>query len=271
MDLSKYPVDKLFHFAAGIIPGFIALLIFQIAHPGVFSWFFALGFFGYKTTLTLIVLTCFLVGNSFTTFLSAFLGGLGGMLGAISAQKPYKPSHTYLVAPWRDPLWRTALKTFLGTNAPKDTQLMSPETFDLRRQMLEQFPNIQEPMALSELGLEKLNLEIEDGRWERWYDHYHRIVLLSANRDFLFHVRTGFNFSMEAAGLYVVIGSLLVPAVRHWWALIPASGWVLLGVAEVYAQLRNFSNKWSTLSDQIEYLSNPRPGPDGLKSKGASQ
>jgi hypothetical protein len=114
MDLSRYPIDKLFHLAAGVIPGFAALLIFQLAHPGAFAWFFSLGFLGYKTVLSLALLACFVVGNTITTFLSAFLGGLGGMLGQTKRRPPYRPPQTFETAPLRDPLWRTALRIFLA-------------------------------------------------------------------------------------------------------------------------------------------------------------
>src|SRR5258707_589380 len=66
MNLSKYPLEKVFFFLAGIIPGFVALLIFQLAAPGTFGWFFTLGFLGYKTKLGLILLSAFIIGNSLT-------------------------------------------------------------------------------------------------------------------------------------------------------------------------------------------------------------
>src|ERR1700722_18902833 len=43
-DLTKYPIEKLLFFVAGIIPGMAALLIFDSAAPGSFAWFFALSF-----------------------------------------------------------------------------------------------------------------------------------------------------------------------------------------------------------------------------------
>jgi hypothetical protein len=61
MDLSKYPLEKLLYFVAGVIPGFVALLMFQVAHPGSFNWFFSLGFLGYRTKVVLAVLAMFVV------------------------------------------------------------------------------------------------------------------------------------------------------------------------------------------------------------------
>ncbi len=88
MDLSKYPLEKLLYFVAGVIPGFVALLIFHVAAPGSFGWFFSLGFLGYRTKVALVVLTAFVVGNSMTRFLSGFLGAIGGAIGGAVGYKP---------------------------------------------------------------------------------------------------------------------------------------------------------------------------------------
>src|SRR5438128_12681635 len=101
MDLSKYPLDKLASFIAAIIPGFAALLIFNLAAPGSFMWFFGLGSLGYNTKLTLILIAAFVIGISLTTLLNGLLGGAGGVLGGMT----YKHPSQYDVAPWRDPQW----------------------------------------------------------------------------------------------------------------------------------------------------------------------
>jgi hypothetical protein len=67
MDWSRYPLDKLVFFVAGIIPGSVALLVYQLAVPGSFNWFFALGFLGYRSKLTLIVLVAFDILSAWMT------------------------------------------------------------------------------------------------------------------------------------------------------------------------------------------------------------
>src|SRR5882757_1233860 len=127
MDLSKYPLEKFFFFAAGIIPGFVALLIFQFAAPGSFGWFFCLGFLGYKSKLSIILLTAFIIGNSLTSFLSGILGGIGGAIGMRLAREPYQPPHNQKIAPWRDARWRIVLRSRLGDQVPNDTILLTEE------------------------------------------------------------------------------------------------------------------------------------------------
>jgi hypothetical protein len=264
MDLSKYPVDKLFHIAAGIIPGFIALTIFDVAHPNAFEWFFALGSLGYKTTAAIILFASFVVGFTFTTFLNAVMGAIGGIVGQYRAQQPYQPAHSFAVAPWRDHLWRTALEKAHGKDAPDDTLLVSEQAFNARREIINSVPvelaqigplASYQQQALADLAQEKLASEINDGKWRDWYDHYHRIVLQRYGRDFVFHIRTGLNFNLEAAGLYVLVSAIFVPGIRHWWSLLPAIVWVLMGIAEVLYTVRRFPDRWSTLFEQIDYLS----------------
>jgi hypothetical protein len=45
----KYPLEKFFYFLAGVIPGFVAILIYHLAVLGSFTWFFQLSFLGYTT------------------------------------------------------------------------------------------------------------------------------------------------------------------------------------------------------------------------------
>jgi hypothetical protein len=88
MDLSKYPLERLFYFIAGVIPGFAALLIFQLAAPGSFVWFFTLSFLGYKTKLSLILIAAFVIGNCMTSFLGSLAGTVGGAIGGAKSQRP---------------------------------------------------------------------------------------------------------------------------------------------------------------------------------------
>lgn len=256
MDLSKYPIDKLFYFAAGIIPGFVALWIFEMAHPGFISWFFSLPFLGYKTRLSAALLACFVVGNTITNFLTGFLGAVGAIIGQIKAKAPWQPSTAFEVAPWRDRIWRTALKNYLEADAPNDTFLMKAEVYEYRKKLIESYPNPgNAAQALADLNMEKLHTEIDDGKWREWYDHFHGLVVWKGGiQDFMFHVQVGLRFNLEAAGLCALVGAIFVPGVRHWWSLVPAAGWVLMLIAEAYTAVANALNQWATLRLQIEYL-----------------
>jgi len=238
MDLSKYPLEKVFYFVAGIIPGFTALLIFQLAVPEAFTWFFTLGFIGYKTKLALILLVAFVIGNSTTSFLRGTLGMIGGVIAAVVMRRPYVPPQTQTIAPWRDPRWRTVLKKQLGAQVPNDTRLINEDFFNQRREMINLQPEPQRAAALHTLSQERLLTQIDDGDWQQWYDHYHRIVLSDPERDFQWYVAHGLAYNLETAAVYVVLSAFVVPAVRHWWSLGPALFWVLILFSQEYTVAR---------------------------------
>lgn len=255
MDFSKYPLEKLLYYVAAVIPGLAALLIYELASPGSFTWFFSFEFLGYKTKLGLILVVAFLIGYSMTAFLAASLGALGGVVGALTASRFYKPPHSYTTAAWRDPRWRAVLREYLGAKAPNDTRLLSDGELTLRQSLIDLRPEQERPMAYLRLNQEKLNAEIEDGNWASWYDHFHVLVLSERNRDFHSSVWQGFASNLGATAIYVLICATFVPGVRHWWCILPACLWVFLLAAEVYGAIQRYTSKWSTLSEQIRYLS----------------
>lgn len=190
MDLSKYPLENLLYFVAGIIPGFVALLIYQVASPGAFAFFFSMGYLGYKTKLAVALLVAFVVGNTMTRFLGVVVNSIEGGIGGYVGGRPYKPSHTVSGAPWRDHRWRTALKRHLGSDAPKDTILMSEALYDMKAKAIDLQPSPLRAQALSALNREKLQLEIDDGQWPRWYEHFHGIVLRPPEGDFFWYMQS---------------------------------------------------------------------------------
>jgi hypothetical protein len=259
MEWAKYPLEKLVYFVAGIIPGFVTLAIWQLAAPSCYDWFFARGFLGYRTKLSLIILTSFVVGYGLATFLRASLGAIGGAYGTVAAQRPYEPPYLQKVAPWRDPRWRIALAKHLGEKRPNDSGPISTDIFQARQKMVEYLPQDQQASALCALNSERLNAEMDDLQWEQWYDHYHQIVLRPDDRDVFLYVRWSLNLNLETAALCVLLGALVVSRLRHWWYILPAFMWVLMLLAEEYSAWKQYPNRWSPLSAQIKYLSEMPP------------
>jgi hypothetical protein len=167
MDYSKYPLERLVYYVAGIIPGFIAILIYRLAVHASFGWFLSISFLGYRTKLSLFLVTSFVVGRTITSFIRGLLGAAGGVIGATRAMRPYNLPHSYTVAPWRDPRWRIALKNYLGANAPNDSHLLTQELIELKRQGINFLPEGQRPEAIAKLDVEKINSEIDDSRWSQ--------------------------------------------------------------------------------------------------------
>jgi hypothetical protein len=221
---------------------------------------------GYKTKISLTLVVAFIVGYSVSTFLNSFLSGIYGAIGARVALK-YEAPHSVAVAPWRDRRWRAVLKKHLGAQAPNDSILMSKESFESRRKMLESMMEPLRSMKINELELEKLNLEIDDGKWAEWYDLYHQQIATEIRNDFVAYVRNDLNFNLEATGVYLLLSSTLVPALRNWRCFTFSIGWLVIGVAQSFAGWQRYGNKWMTLTDQIRYLSDSAPADS---AKGAS-
>ncbi len=132
---------------------------------------------------------------------------------------------------------------------------MREELYDLRLQQIDLQPEAQRSFAIANLNVEKLKTESDDFYWARWYDQYHRTVLRPADRDVLFHVQRGLSFNLETAAVYVLVSALVVPRVRHWWCILPASLWTVSLILEESVAFRQMTDKWSTLSAQITHLS----------------
>jgi hypothetical protein len=267
VDLLKYPIEKLFHFIASIVPGFVALLIFEFSSPGSFDWFLDNDSLGYTTKVTLILVVAFVVGYSLSTFLNGLIGAIYGAIGARFPAKYQAPS-TIEVAPWRDRRWRTVLKKHLGSQAPNDTILMSKDSFESRRKMFEVVVEPLRSMKISELELEKLSVEIDDGKWAEWYDHYHQQIATEVRNDLVALMRNDLNFNLEVTGVYLLVSAAIVPGLKHWWYFAFAIGWILIGIAQSLAGWQRYRNKWMTLTDQIRYLSDTAP-PDSAKGASA--
>jgi hypothetical protein len=252
MDWSKYPLDKLAYFAGEVIPGFVALLIFERAAHGSFGWFFTLGFLGYRTKLSLVLLVAFVVGHTLNSVVRALLGAAGG---AFAGAAGYLPPYSHDVAPWRDPSWRKALKKQLGEQAPNDSRLMTSGMLDVERRMVERLPIEQRLARESSLLLQKHGTEKDDTNWAEWYNHYHKLVIQPDDRDVLSHVRMGLNDSLETTALYVLLSAVFVHDLRHWWCIGPASIWTLSIFGSTYWAWKQLTDKWSTLHAQVRYLS----------------
>lgn len=157
MDLSKYPLDKLLYVVGAIVPGVTALLIFGLAGPHSFAWFFSLAFLGYRTKIVIALVVALLIGSSIVRMVSFVLGAIGGAFGS----GWYKPPHAYDSAPWRNPTWRAALSRALR-EPPKDTLLWAAWFWNQKVAAIDSLPEPERPLARTRLELEKLANQAED-------------------------------------------------------------------------------------------------------------
>lgn len=103
MDWSKFPIEKLTHYVAGIIPGFCVLVLVEFAHPGIGARFFGIGFLGYRTKVAVALAFAFLVGNTLTALLTLILGVLFGVMVGMEMRSAHRSSvQDWQPTPWQD-------------------------------------------------------------------------------------------------------------------------------------------------------------------------
>jgi hypothetical protein len=259
MDLSKYLLEKILHYVAGVIPGIIALVLFECVAPGALRGIFNNGFLGYRTTVALTLLLAFIIGNTLSTCLSiiliVFVSVMAAITVAIRERQSYKDRHAYDPAPWRDPKWRALAKKHLGDRAPNDTLLEPRKAFDFRRRLQEILPEKARTVSIPEMDAQRNNLEQDDQNWAYWYQHHHDLVIQEEDRSFESYVRKGLVFNFETAAVFLIVCSFCVPSVRHWWVLVPASAWIVYMLLEMFGEYAKRINNWSMFAEQIKFLS----------------
>jgi hypothetical protein len=214
MDWTKYPIDKLVHFVAALIPGAVILCVFSLHRPHALEAVIYSGLIGYKTKVAIIGIIAFAAGYSATTLIASLIGGLiGGIQGF--RKTPFRPYDSFEVAPWRDPEWRTVVKSYLGQNAPPDTELLPEKTFELKIQSIQFLPPHERPEAEHRLRQEQLQAKLNDARWGAWYNHFHEVVLAPSPSDWILHIRHGLNDNFEAAAVLLLLCSIFTPELRQ--------------------------------------------------------
>ena len=249
MDLSKYPLDKLLYVVgARIVPGVTALLIFGLAGPHSFAWFFSLAFLGYRTKIVIALVVALLIGSSIVRMVSFVLGAIGG--ASVQAGISLRMHTTLLLGEIRPGAQRCSRAL---REPPKDTLLWAAWFWNQKVAAIDSLPEPERPLARTRLELEKLANQAEDAEWFRWYQHYHRLVLAPRDEDFLFHVQRGLHFNLQAAAVYVLVSMWFVPTIRVWWCVLLSCFWTVTLLAEEAVGVRNALNWWFSLDQQITH------------------
>lgn len=259
MDISKYPLERVFHLAAGVIPGAVALLIFGVSHPSAFDAFFGSVFLGYRTKLAIVLAVALVIGNTMTAFLQFLVRIVSRGVGTVLGTRLYRPARPDEAAPWRNETWRALLRRQIGVATPRDTQPMSQREYDVQLLVIQLRPESEREAARVALQNQRVDRISDDVEWQRWYERYQDIVLQQSDDDFESYVRTGLRSNLQATALYILLSSAVVCQVRHWWWILPACVWVLLLIDEIYGLFRQLMNRWSMFDRVVMLLSRSSP------------
>ncbi len=257
----KIPVERIVYFVAALIPGGVALLIYQSASGTGLQWLFDVGFLGYKTKLGLLIFIAFVIGHTITNFVREVLDDLLPILAELVGRMPWpsKASFQYENGPWRSVEWRNAIKGRLGSSAPDDLKFITQQMMAQELNLATSLPPEQQGLELLRISREQTASILNDMEWSALYSHYHVLAVQlrgQANYDEVTtFIRDGFTYNFVAAALYVLASALVAPSVRHWWFLLPAAAWIFAFLLFLVARIRrHVADQWSTLPDQISYL-----------------
>lgn len=264
LDLSKYPLEKLFAFAAAIIPGSVAIFIYEAAAPGALVHFLSLSVLGYKMKLALLLFAAFVIGLTIMFSASNSFLVLSSLVSAWNArrnkgiEKP--PSMQDAVgkaeinAPWRDPRWRVGLRKHLGNQSPNDTYPLFPQVYNQRLANIQQLPANQHQVEIAKLNFERAQLEIDDSKWFQWYSFYHQRIVHPDSYRFEERLRYGLSVNFLSTGLYGLLSMIWVSEIRHLWFFLLFCVWLVSPIYDFYLAGKKRNDWWRTLDDRIEYL-----------------
>lgn len=261
IDFGKLPIEKAFHLLAKVLPGFALLSFYDARHLGTIQGLFSISYLGYNTKLAFVVGLCFISGYALSTTLASLGAGTAYMVGYIWAKiipdrHPYQDS----IAPWRDDRWRTAYKNRYGSNAPENLTLISkPIVEDLLRESTNLNPVDQDSLLQKVDAINKglngaVNAILNDKEWKRCYNELHSKVLLERRMEALEEIMYGLDSDLSTSAVVILFGACFSPLFRLWWLSGSAACWLGVGLAKFSTKLYRLVDPWTTLNQQIEFL-----------------
>lgn len=254
MDWLRIIFDRFFGFLATIIPGCAILLLFVLHKDSAFHGFWAADALGYQTKIAILLLVTFSAGFTVQYSIGALAAGVAGAIrGALQTDK--KGIDQEQVQPWRNSIWRSLLKTYLGPAAPPDTKFISQELLDKKLELISlQAGDENERINKAlEAVREKSESDWIDYQWAMWWDQFHVPALLGRMSPvgLIAYYLLG-NF--ETTGLILLIAMPWTPQLRRWWVIAFSVCWLISLIVRTAALVFTGRDAWSSFSNQIEYL-----------------
>lgn len=264
IDFGKFPFEKAVHLLAKVLPGFALLFVYDAKNLGAVTSILSLPYLGYATRVWLLIAVCFVLGYTLSSVLSTVVGGVAGAIGALWASVARtKHPYEYQVAPWRDPNWRVAYISRFGSDAPKDLTLILPrDAAELLRLNQPLPPNLADQQKLAEQLTLQINAGLKaaidaiqnDTEWRMRYENIKLKVLFQQPLEPIEEVIGRLDSDFSVASAVLVVGAAFSTNLRVWWFMLPAMGWLIVGVLRFCAKAYQIVAPWSSLSAQIEML-----------------
>jgi hypothetical protein len=268
IDFGKFPFEKAVHLLTKVLPGFALVFVYNAEIPGTVTGILSLPYIGYATRVWLLVAICFMLGYTLSavmnTVASAVAGAIGALWGAFTrARHPYE----HQVAPWRDQSWRIAYMARFGSEAPKNLTLVLPSNAaELLRSGQLLPPGLVDQQKLAEEITLQINPELtaaidaitNDTDWRTCYERLKVKVLFEQSLEPIEEIMGRLDSDFSVASAVLVVGAALSSQFRVWWLMLPATGWLIVGVLRFCAKAYQIVAPWATLGAQIEMLKSGR-------------
>jgi hypothetical protein len=150
-----------------------------------------------------------------------------------------------------------------GSCAPKDLTLILPaDAAELLRLSQPLPPNVADQQKLAEQITLQINAGLKaaieaiqnDTEWRMCYENIKLKVLFQQPLEPIEEVIGRIDSDLSVASAVLVVGAVVSTDLRVWWLMLPAMGWLIVGVIRFSAKAYQVVAPWSTLSAQIEML-----------------
>lgn len=253
MDWIRFSIERLFGLLATFITGSSVLLLFILHRSKALLLLWNTEVLNYQTKLGIVILCTFAAGFSIQEALTRVGGAIGGgVRGYLDARK--KPVTSDQPQPWRDPVWRAVVKTYLGDSTPKDVPYIYQQVVDMKLAGVKvgepgeaRFPKV------AEVFREKAEADAADYEWSTWWRQFHLPALVRAHSPSA-NMVASVSGNLHSASLVLLIAMPWTPALRHWWIVAFCLYWLVNLVIQVIYLGRSGRDMWSSYYDQLEYV-----------------
>jgi len=251
MDWLKLVLDRFFGLIAGLIPGSAVLIVIGTHHPAWAGYVRDISYLGYRTKVALVVIAALFSGWTVLAIYNSLVGGIQGIFRA-KMEKSLMERKDPELPPWRNLVWRSLMKKYLGDGAPADVDFIADDFHQKLLQGATAFPFPLQQQEIDRVNKLRLDSRTADLQWAAWWNNLHSDLLYK--KDPLTMTMYTIEANLQAASLVLLVSMRSTPELYRWWVVAPCLYWVLLRILQEWNAWRNQLDPWSSFQQQTGYL-----------------
>jgi hypothetical protein len=253
MDWLRISIERFFAFLATVIPGGSVLLLFVLHKQPALETLWKTESLNYETKIAVTVLCTFTAGFAIQDALTRLSGGVGGFIRGYFNLCAKQEINDNDVQPWRNPVWRALLKSYLGRSAPEDVEYIYSEAFEKNLELISLGPDENKAARALEAMRNKAGADAVDYEWATWWRRLHLPALLRLHSPYAVMV-SNLSGNFQSASLILLLGMIWTPELRHWWIVVFSLYWIVSMGLQLFYLGRSGLDWWSSFEDQLQYL-----------------